>query len=104
MTDRLEHLDDKVLEQSGCTRAVLLPAQEGRELDGKLAEVEAQLREYEAYQKRLSADIAMQTFGEVMDLAESITKAAARLRGHANLWFADNAQCQQALAFPGRMD
>ena len=55
--DRLDHVDDKGFEQSELTLAALLPADEEPELDGMLAELKAQLREFEAYRERLCADV-----------------------------------------------
>ncbi|MGD2146949.1 MAG: hypothetical protein PVH41_09670 [Anaerolineae bacterium] len=63
MNSRLDRADESVFEQSEWTLAALLPAHEGPELDRIVAELEAQLREFEAYRGRLSTGMSVQTLG-----------------------------------------
>ncbi len=91
-------------EQSGWSLEALLPAHEGAEFDELLAELEEQVSALEDRRDRLSPDISGEAFLEVMELAESIRTIAARLTGYARLWFSEDTQSQDALAFLGRME
>ncbi|MFW6135677.1 MAG: hypothetical protein ACOC7N_02520 [Chloroflexota bacterium] len=95
---------EKRFEQSGWSLEALLPAHEGAEFDELLAELEEQVSALEDWRDRLSPDISSEAFLEVMELAESIRTIAARLTGYAPLWFSEDTQSQDALAFLGRME
>lgn len=82
----------------------LLPATRGPELDRTLAELEDAVAQLEASRERLSPDIPEGDFEGLMDLVERIASLASRLGGYSYLWYAEDTQNQDALAFRGRME
>jgi oligoendopeptidase F len=104
MTVWRENVEQRGFEQSDWTLGALLPAHEGPELEGIVAELEARVTEFERYRERLSPDVTGEMFQEMMALAESIVTTMARLGGYAHLWFAEDTQSHEALAFLGRME
>jgi oligoendopeptidase F len=82
----------------------LLPAREGEPFEGLLRELEGQVEAFEGKGELLSPEMSRDAFLEMMQLAESITTTTARLIGYARLWFAENTQAQDALAFLGRIE
>jgi len=95
---------DHNFEQSGWTLEALLPAHEGAELERVLAELEQQVAQFEASRERLSPEVSSEEFLELMRLYEAIHVTGTRLVGYAHLWFAEDTQSQDALAFLGRME
>lgn len=91
-------------EQTGWSLEALLPAHKGETLDELLAELETEMRAFEEQRGHLSPEISAEAFLKVMELAESIRTKATRLTGYARLWFAEDTQSQDALAFLGRME
>jgi oligoendopeptidase F len=102
--ERRDNVAEWGFEQSGWTLGELLPANHGPKLEAILAKLEESLADFEGYRERLSADVTSETFQEVMALAESIAQTMARLGGYAHLWFAEDTQSQDALAFLGQME
>lgn len=90
--------------QTGWSLDDLLPAHQGKPLEQLLAELEEQVSAFEQWRDRLSPDISTEEFLELMALAESIRTIGTRLGGYARLWFAEDTQSQDALAFLGRME
>jgi oligoendopeptidase F len=91
-------------EPSGWSLETLLPTHEGAELEQFLTELEEQVSTLEDTREDLSPEMSTEAFMEVMELAESIHTIAARLTGYARLWFSEDTQSQDALAFLGRME
>ena len=97
-------MEGRSFETSGWSLEALLPAHEGAEFEEILTKLEEQVGEMESRRDQLSADMSVETFLEVMELAESIRTLATRLGGYGRLWFSEDTQSQQALAFMGRME
>ncbi len=91
-------------EQSGWTLEALLPAHEGAELERILGELEQQVVQFENSRESLSPEMGSEEFLELMRLYEAIQVTDTRLTGYAYLWFAEDTQSQDALAFLGRME
>jgi len=91
-------------EQSGWTLEALLPAHEGAELERILGELEQQVAQFENSRESLSPEMGSEEFLELMRLYEAIQVTDTRLTGYAHLWFAEDTQSQDALAFLGRME
>ena len=91
-------------EQSGWTLDALLPAHEGEEFERILAELEEQVAHFEVSRERLSPEVAVDEFLDLMRRYEEIYVAVARLGGYAQLWFSEDTQSQAALGFLGRME
>ena len=97
-------MEEIEFEQSGWTLDALLPAHEGKEFERILAGLEQQVAQFEAGRERLSPEIAVDEFLDLMRRYEQIYVAVARLGGYAQLWFSEDTQSQAALGFLGRME
>lgn len=97
-------MSEQNLELPRWSLADLLPATSGPELERVLTELEDSLAKLEASRDRLSPDLPEEEFGRIMTLVESVTAIAGRLRAYSYLWFTEDTQDQNALAFRGRMD
>ncbi len=84
--------------------ADLLPASEGPELDAVVDELQSAVVELESYRERLSPDMTAGEFQSLMDLVSKIAALGSRLGAYGHLWFAEDTQEQNALAFRGRME
>jgi oligoendopeptidase F len=82
----------------------LLPTTEGPALDRILDELEAKVTQLEASRDQLSPDLAEDEFRRLLSLVEGIIAIANRLQAYGYLWYAEDTQDEDALAFRGRMD
>lgn len=90
--------------QTGWSLDALLPAHEGDSLEKLLSELEQQVGSFEEQRERLSPDISSEAFLELMALAESIRTTVGRLSGYAHLWFSEDTQSEDALAFLSKIE
>ena len=97
-------MEEHSFEQSGWTLEALLPAHEGAQLERILEELEQQVAQFENSRASLSPEMGSEEFLELMRLYEAIQVTDTRLTGYAYLWFAEDTQSQDALAFLGRME
>jgi len=91
-------------QQTRWTLHRLLAAHQGPELDGTLAELERQLKEFEDIRSQLRPDIAPGEFVELIQGYESLEVIGRRLSAYAQLWFTEDTQSQAALSFLSRID
>ena len=82
----------------------LLPATKGPELEEILASLEEAVCQVEASRELLTADIPVDDFVRLMALTERIAILSNRLGGYAALWYSEDTQDQEALAFRGRIE
>ena len=82
----------------------LLPATSGPELDRVLADLEEAVAGLEARRADLSPDLAEADFIQIVATVDKIAALSQRLGAYAYLWFSEDTQNQEALAFRGRMD
>jgi oligoendopeptidase F len=82
----------------------LLPAATGPELAQALAELEETVSEVEAARDRLSPEMPEDDFAQLMNSVETVAAISRRLGAYAHLWYAEDTQNQEALAFRGRME
>ncbi len=82
----------------------LLAATEGPELDRILGDLETAVAELEASRERLSPDLAEEEFVRLMALVERVAALSARLGAYSYLWYSEDTQNQEALAFRGRIE
>lgn len=82
----------------------LLPATAGPEFEAILAELESALTTLEASREKLGSDLPSAEFSQLVALVEKIGALSNRLGSYAGLWFAEDTQDQNALAFRGRID
>ncbi|HSR30626.1 MAG TPA: oligoendopeptidase F, partial [Anaerolineae bacterium] len=94
----------QTFEQTRWSLQDLLPATEGSEFDQLLADLEAAVSDLEASRDRLAPDIPIDEFLRLMALVEKIATLSRRLGFYGGLWFTEDTQDQQALAFRGRME
>ena len=104
MIEWRENVKQWGFEPSGWTLEALLPVHEGPKLEEILTGLEEQVTEFEGHREQLSPEIASEAFLAVMALAESISTRMTRLGAYAQLWFAEDTQSQEALAFLGKME
>jgi oligoendopeptidase F len=97
-------MNDRSFQQSGWSLKDLLPATEGPELDRLLVDLEALVSDLEAQRDRLSPGMPVARFEQVVALVERISALSVRLDAYGYLWYAEDTQRQEALAFRGRME
>ena len=69
-----------------------------------MADLEAQVVEFESWRERLSPDLSADEFVELLDLLKSLRELAYRLDAYGGLWFSADTQSQDALNYRGQMD
>jgi oligoendopeptidase F len=82
----------------------LLPATTGPDLDRILADLESAVAELEASRDRLAPDLPESEFRRLMALVETISILSNRLGAYSYLWYSEDTQNQDALAFRGQME
>ena len=97
-------MNDRVFVQTRWSLEDLLPATTGPESDEILAGLEAAITQLEANRDTLSPDIPEEAFCQLMVLVEKIATLSRRLGAYSYLWYTEDTQQQEALAFRGRVD
>jgi oligoendopeptidase F len=97
-------MSTQTFEQTRWSLGDLLPATEGPEFEQLLADLETAVAELEASRDQLTPDIPVQEFLRLMALVERISTLSRRLGYYGGLWFTEDTQNQDALAFQGRME
>ncbi|MFC2030352.1 M3 family oligoendopeptidase [Chloroflexota bacterium] len=82
----------------------LLPATSGPELEEIIQELDDTVGQLEASREQLSPDLPAADFAQLMGRVEGISKLANRLGAYAYLWYAEDTQGEDALAFRGRVE
>ncbi len=82
----------------------LLPEPDGKEMQGYLTQLEESVSFLESARPRLSPDLPISEFLEVLGHYEAIAKVASRLGAYAYLWFAEDTQNPAALNLRDRLD
>ena len=91
-------------EQTRWSLKALLSATAGPELDQVLADLEEAVVQLEASRDQLSPDISETDFVHLLTLVERIFALSHRPGAYGHLWFAEDTQNQDALAFRGRTE
>jgi oligoendopeptidase F len=73
-------------------------------LDDSLSQIESSLRKVESYRQRLTADMPIADFLELLYNFEELQEQTHRVVGYAYLLFAENTQNQTALSLQNRID
>ncbi len=94
----------EVFEQTRWSLTDLLPNTASPEFDGIVAELEDVVAQLEASREELSPDIPEANFAQLMSQVERLATLTNRLGAYAYLWYAEDTQHQDALAFRGRME
>jgi oligoendopeptidase F len=81
----------------------LLPSTEDAAFSQLLADLERRVTDLEGRREQLSPDMPAAAFRDCLDQIEAFTALATRPAVYAGLWFAEDTQNQEALAFRGRM-
>ena len=82
----------------------LLPAATGPELQAYLEELEAAVADLESSREALSAGMPRDDFARLVNLVERIAAISGRLSAFGFLWYSEDTQDEQALAFRGRIE
>jgi len=82
----------------------LLPATQGPEFDRIVADLEAAVDQLENSRDQLSPDMSAEQFLRLMALVERTTALSSRLGNYGYLWYTEDTQAQDALAFRGRTE
>ena len=81
----------------------LFPGHDTPELKGAMEKLEQDTTKFEEYRSQLTDDIDEKTFENILVDLEEITKQAIRLGGYSFLWFSEDTQDQDAIAFQGKI-
>lgn len=90
--------------QKGWRRDDLLPSCDEAVVSERLANVEGQVAELEAWRDRLSPDLAPADFVQVLRLYESVVEHIYVLSAYGQLWFSEDTQSEAALTFRNRVE
>ncbi len=82
----------------------LLAAPSGAPLDQTLAELEAAIQQLEGQRDSLTAEITAADFNAVLDNIRVMLRHIYALNAYGYLWFSEQTQNQDALAFMGRIE
>ena len=82
----------------------LLATTTGPEFEQLLQALETAVSELESSRGQLSPDLSLDEFGRLMGLVERIAAISGRLGAYAYLWYSEDTQDEEALAFRGRME
>jgi oligoendopeptidase F len=91
-------------EQTRWSLTDLLPAPAGPALDQILSDVDDLVTELEAKRDHLSPSLDEQEFVQILELVEGIAVLSRRLGAYAYLWYSEDTQHQEALAFRGKIE
>ena len=97
-------MNEPNFQQTRWSLAELLPATQGPELEQILTGLQGAVTELEARRDRLAPDMAASDFQETLSLLETAARQSRRLGAYAYLWYAEDTQHPDALAFRGRME
>ena len=99
-------MEHEAIEQTRWSLQDLLPTTTSPEFDGILilAELEDTVSQLEASREQLSPNIPETDFCQLMNQVEKLATFTKRLGAYAFLWYAEDTQHQDALAFRGRME
>lgn len=73
-------------------------------LDNVLAEIEKNLKKFEAYRPRLSTDMPLKDFLDILHIKESLNERVDRVYAYAYLLHSENTQDPAALSLQDRID
>ncbi len=97
-------MTEQTFEQTRWSLVDLVPAVDGPEFEQYLADLEAAVSELEASRDALSPDLSEDSFARLLSLVETIAGLSQRLGYYGGLWFYEDTQDQEALAYRGRME
>lgn len=97
-------MSETILSTGPWSLADLFPSPEGDEINAAFAELDQLVKKLEGYQSELSPAMDSETFHEILDLEDRISRIESRLGGYASLWFAGDTQNQAAQTMVARID
>ncbi|HCU80851.1 MAG: oligoendopeptidase F [Chloroflexi bacterium] len=92
------------IKQTNWDLSDIIASPEGEPLKSITTELEVSISAIEAMRHKLSEDISSADFNHALELTERVTEAANRLGAYASLWFSEDTQNQDALAFQGKIE
>jgi oligoendopeptidase F len=90
--------------QTKWSLADLFPGHDSTEIKNTISEVEGKITDFESRRDHLSADIANETFLNLVKQLDQISRLSYRVSSYANLWFSENTQNQDAQNFVASID
>lgn len=81
----------------------LFPGLDSPQVEAAIADLDRDVRAFEAQREQLSDDLPAEAFRELLDAYEAIVRGASRLQGFAGLSFAADTQDQKVQAFMARI-
>ena len=81
----------------------LFPGHDSSEMEGTMAELEAAVAEFESLRDKLSADMDLEDFIEILHTQEKNSRLANRIGQFAGLWYTEDTQNQDALTFQAKI-
>ncbi len=80
----------------------LFPALDSTEVEQAIKTLDAQVASFEEFRDRLSADLGQETFLQILDSYDQMSRLISRLGSYAYLKFTEDTQDQTAQAFQAR--
>jgi oligoendopeptidase F len=80
----------------------LFPALDSAEIEEAIKTLDAQVTSFEEFRDRLSADLGQETFLQILDSYDQMSRSISRLGSYAYLKFTEDTQDQTAQAFQAR--
>ena len=90
--------------QTGWDLSDVIAAPAGEPLAMLTAELETTVSAIESMRPMLSDDISTADFNHALALSEQLATIISRLGSYASLWFSEDTQNQDALAFQGQIE
>lgn len=84
--------------------SALLQAPSGEPLERALQDIEARTAHFEAARPKLVAEMDEEEFLDLVKEFEDLQRAASKVAAHSELWFTEDTQNQNALAFKTKME
>jgi oligoendopeptidase F len=90
--------------QSRWSLAAIFPAADAPEIETAISDLETTVSAIESLRPTLSPEIDGESFAALIKKMETCTELVHRLSSYGQLWFSEDTQNQNALAFMGRME
>ncbi len=94
----------KTFPQTRWNLSALLAAPRGEPLKRALQEIETRVTQFEALRPNLRPNIVEHEFLELIHELEELNRAVRKVAAYADLWFTENTQNAEALAFKNKTD
>jgi oligoendopeptidase F len=90
--------------QNPWTLIDLFPSADSPEIEAAFSKIQTGIKEFEMNRSRLTNDISVADFLEIVQQLEGLYRVSSSLNGYAGLWFSENTQNQLAQTLSARVD